>query len=110
MKSLPPWDARNRRLPAQVIRRAIDPETNRPFPPLGPVQKLKRRVMKDILQKLITTWLPRQLIKLIAPVATAIGATTESTDQVIAFIVAGAAFLLDLVLSKLSAKWIKQSG
>ncbi len=92
------------------VRRAIDPETGKSFAKLGPIQKLKLKTMKGILTPLIARWLPRQLIKLIAPLATLIGATSESTDQVALFIVAGVGFLLDLILSKLSRRFLKENN
>ena len=67
--------------------------------------------MKSFLTPLITGWLPRQLLKVLTPLATVIGATSESTAQTVAFLTAGIAFLLELVLSWFSRRWMaKQAG
>lgn len=108
MKALPPWDARNRQ--ATQPLRAVDPETGKPFARLTIPQKARLSIVQSLLTPLITGWLPRQLLKLLAPVSIAIGASKESSEGTVAFVVAGVAFVLEIVLSKLSRKWLKDNA
>jgi hypothetical protein len=61
--------------------------------------------MKTISQN----WGPRQVIKVIAPIGAAIGATAEQTTAVVAFVVAGIGFAADLALSWAAKKWAERT-
>jgi hypothetical protein len=65
--------------------------------------------MKSLLstaaRSLVTQWAPRQALKLVAAAATVIGVTDPSTvTHTTAFVVAGASFLLELVVSRIAHK------
>jgi hypothetical protein len=108
---LPPWDARQRapKYCPQEVRRAIDPETGRPFGKISLTQKLKLKTMNTLLRPFLTQWLPRQLLKMLSAGAAVIGATQESADQTALFLTAGAAWLLEIALSWLSVKWARKN-
>lgn len=110
---LPPWDARKRSLKHQPkpadVRRAIDPETGLPFGRITLTQKLKLKTMNALIRPFLTKWLPRQLLKVLSVAAAAIGATQESADQTALFLTAGAAWLLEIILSWLSVKWARKN-
>lgn len=90
------------------VRRAIDPETNRPFPRLSFTQRTKLAMIKKFSDWFIKGWLARQVLKYITIAGTAIGATADQTTQTAAFLTAAAAALVELVCSWLSRKWLKK--
>jgi hypothetical protein len=55
------------------------------------------------MKSLAQNWLFRQVVKVVAPVAAAIGAT-DATVQIAAFAVAGATFLVEVGLSWVANK------
>jgi len=90
------------------IRRAIDPDTNLPFPKLTFTKKTKLAMIKKFSDWFIKGWLARQVLKWISLAGAAIGATAEQQTQTAAFLTAGAAALVELVCSWLSRKWLKK--
>jgi hypothetical protein len=55
------------------------------------------------MKSLAQNWLFRQVVKVVAPVAAAVGAT-DATVQIAAFAVAGATFLVEVGLSWVANK------
>ena len=108
---LPAWDARKPKAKTKPVevRRAIDPETGRPFGKLKLTDKIKLKSMNALIRPFLTKWLPRQLLKLLSAAAITIGATQESADQTALFLTAGAAWLLEIILSWLSVKWARKN-
>ena len=109
---LPPWDARQRSpkyQPREEVRRALDPDTGRPFGKLNLPDKIKLKTMNALLRPFLTSWLPRQLLKVLSAAAATIGATHESANQTALFLTAGAAWLLEIALSWLSVKWARKN-
>ena len=108
---LPPWDARSRKLPrGPEVRRALDPETGKPFGRLTLPEKLKLKTMNALIRPFVSHWLPRQILKLLAPIAAAIGATAEGTQQTALFLTAAAGFLLEMLFSWISNKWARRNA
>lgn len=62
--------------------------------------------MKTIIQN----WAPRQVLKVIAPIGTFIGATAEQTTAVVAFVVAGIGLAADLAVSWAAKKWAARAA
>lgn len=104
----PPWDARSdHAAAAPQAPRAMNPETGEEIPDLTIRQRIALSTIGGAGRAFIVRWLPRQLLKVIAVASAAIGASEQETNAVVAWLVCAASFLLELLLSRMSRRFLK---
>lgn len=99
--------SRDAAAPAPRAPRVLNPETGETVPDLTLRQRMTLGVVSHLGRPLIMKWVPRQLLKVLTIVATAIGASEGDTRGTVAFIVAGLIFLLEMGLSWLARRFLK---
>ncbi len=117
---LPPWDARQRSpkyTPPAEVRRALDPDTGRPFQKIT----IKQRLALTLMQKLIALFKNSFLLRRVTSVVVAAGAaintakvapelSPETLAHVQLFVMAGASFLFECLQKWLRVKFQKPTA
>ena len=104
----PPWSAaRETPAPPPPALRALNPQTSAPIPALTLRQRLILSTLDGAGHAFVAKWLPRQLLKILSIAAAAIGAADADTTGTVAWLVCGATFLLELLLSFLSRRFLQ---